>query len=529
MELIVSQEAIAPSAVSLFAAELTAIFKDAFTARDTFANNKKEVVENTIKYFKKHLHKRMLDVVKKHTGLTINTLSYSKQPDFDIHCRLQCFNDATLIHVMSRMNANEAPPQWIIDLYKESGEVKDIATLEALSRKLNSETGKIDLRNIKFDSKRETLDCDINLDLYTLLLIPEVMHSKLDRMTAPECAAIMMHEIGHQLTMLEMAKYMWHITRINIAGFKNFQTKATISEKQQFLMQHKDTIKNNKTGNTDIDALAEKYTDGTVDNILEKAKKEKDGDTPKWYHYLTATFSYGLTLVAMVGIVPVVITRFIGMTIFDMLFLPFMIKTSDWNIKLSDLDKNMKQVSTVEQLADQYVSQHGMGIHIGAGLNKLTKAMRVGQTTNPILRQSKIFMTMIDSFMTILLASVNYADEEWYTGYETDANQVQRLIDNNIAALKHPGLPDGHKKMYVDQINGLQQIKKDIAGKNNGVITKTAVTIIKIINRITISAFVNQVFDTNFANQYSDLVSKMERFDNNPLYYRSAQLATQQK
>jgi hypothetical protein len=519
MELTVNTEAISPRAVSPFAAELTAIFKDADDARKMLAENGKDVIAGSIKYFKKHCHDRIIQAVKKHTGLTIGTLSYSKQLDFHNSCRLRCFNDETLVTVMNRMVANVPPPKWFLEMYNIAENTKTVEELEALASNLDKMTGRFDLSSVKLETN-ESLVCDINIDLHELLCIPETCHSKLERRTPQENAATLLHEIGHQFSMLEMAKYQWHLHKVSMTGIYSFAVNGDVSEHTAFIKKHKQEISKDAT-DAELKDLVDKYSEGVVTGTVDKVRSQPDqsndiGDV------VEAVASYVAFGVISILAIPYMVFTTTLQFLFESVALLGYNSGADWNIKLSDLGRNTKQVSTVEQLADRYVSEHGMGHHMASGLYKKVRAME--SCGAPSVRNSTTYLTIATALSQFFMMCY---DDERYSGYETDVNRIQRFIENNIEILKNSDLPELHKKALVEQITAMQELKKE--SKKHGLPKwyGTFLQAVRLIRKVFDAPNVaSQLFDAGFRIRYNDLVERMEKLNNNPLYYRAAQLET---
>jgi hypothetical protein len=297
-----------------------------------------------------------------------------------------------------------------------------------------------------------------------------------EEFTAEELAAIMMHECGHAMTVIEHAADSY----VTSGRLNNYCTTITNTNNP------KDIAKMNKAVRTNLipamkraakgdQELTKKVNDAdkrlaNIDTILGYVSKESPGE---------GTLIGGLSTLAwnvlMVHIrIAYLSVQYIVVTLLNSIYgnelRRYVIHFYDStvrDVKSNDRRDNYNQDFLMERWADEFVSRHGYGEHQASALRKLLKNIKYcASSTGRLLMYYRplnditIYSCLMAAYISIMwwLYPTSWIDP---IAYENGYDRIKRLLQNTKGIFKEEKLPDACVYEWVAKCNEIElQMKK---------------------------------------------------------------------
>lgn len=365
----------------------------------------------------------------------------------------------------------------------------------ALSNKVNLKIGK--LKHLSKDDYR------LYVIVYpTCFMTEELFVTESGAITAEELAAVLVHELGHALTMIEHTADSFFradaikdsITRLTTIGYNP---------------------KKDKILTDNITPMIDKS--GIDPNKVQKIKKSVEGSLVG--DLITGAVSIGVTLVAIFLCQIIVQTfNFLFAITTLQLRLDSISSKNFGNTKTSDIVVTRSNYGYVERLADEFVSRHGLGSALASSLSKMFRFHEIGIERGHsylgqlILQQTKIFK----DFM------ITPVSDFYGINYDREADRLSQLLENNMVIFKDENLPAEVRDYYIKDTMALIDVIKEYKSRSTVKIKDMFWGILfRIIER---KSFVDALITANLSSDY-DLLQRMTNgLIRNPMYYHSARL-----
>lgn len=489
---------------SKLAQDLINLFQDAIDVRQKV----KETTTSAVKiasevenHFFKITAPSLASIILKHTGIPVGKIYVSRTFSMMFACTVDFNKDEglnmyTTIQRYSGLELDPFVEEYINSKQGKMIKPEDIAKLTA---NLDTKTGKMSINKLAGKDIKFLLYFDYN----SAFLAKESGHVKCEYMTAEEIAAIVLHEIGHMITMFEHASDAYFranvYNKVMINGFIKKAGKFELIEYGLNYLESKFPTKKQT-----IDALRVK---------VGEAKKNYSGQQTKSLPvFISLLYSLIYTLLTLIC---------------SLLFTPFrllemlspMITTLENNTKLSDYAVLRKQDKYCEQLADEFVSRHGMAAGLSSGLQKIFSWCEV-TGIGSIAHGSSLAWAAAKAPFFIL--TMFYGDlTDGGGSYDREYDRIVRAMNNMLAVFKSENMPKEAIDFYI---NDYEMCKATIANYNkHRRLTEIMHTIHGGISYI-LTTPLDLMFTGRFLSEYNKLHDRAEMLIANSFGYHSAKL-----
>lgn len=406
-----------------------------------------------------------------------------------------------------------------------------IQEMSTMCDNLDLKTGK--LTSSKFGKNRE-IGCSMYFDVnFAFCMDDFIVKDVTDNLTAEEIAAIMMHEIGHVITMIEHSGDMYATkSRVDtiLHASKQWNPQEVAKQMKEFLIPvlKRKAIEN--TGSPEMNNLLKKYSLTLINGInalYEAIGMEPDDES--WIITIgSLVCNIAYMLIKTILIIFFVITIFIPLLcyFFGELTKHLAVDETYTGGKASDLYTTRNNLFLFERWADDFVAKHGMGQYLASSLNKFNKVFdnyELGYVTSIRLRQSTWFSCMTKLY-SVLMSFVNVMGYTDIAIYENSYNRNLRVLQNSYSIFKTKNIPGPIKDIWI---NNIEEIK--IATEDSKKMSDTAIcrAITNIFMNITNPVrWVTMLKDANMERDLAKLQNAIDDFQNNPFWYQSYKLAS---
>ena len=495
---------------SKFAQDLINLFQKLIDARDkeTKVSKRIKAVEKLMPMLKKELEK----IIFKHTGMQTAGIELSKYIDGACGC-------VPLIGYKSDALWDQAENADMI-YGVTSGEPWGSFTTNQMKDIKN--TVKDFIQNGKVNSKAKMrIRYMLFYDPYLALLSRETLNKHAAVNNAHECAADILHEIGHCVMLAEKAADTYikvTIIRSNIKDWyasKDIPISDKIEVTKHLLKENPDADKNGLIQNT-INNLPIDYEE----NIMVKA--------------LANIFAFFIGF--MNSLMLADIGNIIVLTIVYSLFLPFEllrvvigstlpIKSEDFGYsevydKIGDLPPNKLNQYYTEYYADNYGLKHGLAMSSASSLNNLgyNYTLLGGTGGVPMTSASNIQANagITYAIMSSLIMAPLLAMDE----HGSNRQRFEAMMRKIISQIKKSNLPERMKTVYLEQYQAIaEEIPKRCFSE------RWRETVTKGVEILTTAAGMLSKPIMHYNQKAIDaLVLSTEKLINNNLYVGAAQI-----
>lgn len=432
----ISTEAMNAVAQSKLGRELDALWQNVIDYRDSELKDVSYVPKARAikKYFQTNIVSKLKEVVWKNVGLHFSDVWFEDMIYGNGFCTIMFFdpkdadNYNATIQIESILNADylikSIPGASSLDL--------NVLTADQLMKIANSydtttggikESAKIEIRKL--------VRSKLGFDLETAFMTEDRLakNAGVGNFTAREITAIVLHEIGHTLTLVEHAADCY----ARISTFRYLEKAFTNANSSNI----EEVSRLAEAAATKIESRGDKTN---ADRIRQVSKKLK-GDIQNAGASANAT-----TVKKSIG----------GLieSIFCLLVDPLVICTdiiagnqqgkrfgNDQKDKKSDLPINARLVTWMERKADEYAFTHGYGADQVSALSRLNASLsRLGKTEAQCrkINEAERLHKGIGLFasMRLLILAPLYASSYGYSLYPAGAKRLRELLNLSIQQLK---------------------------------------------------------------------------------------------
>ena len=495
-------------------------------------------------YFKDKIAKKFIDVVEKECGLIIRKLHLDADP-------LQYGIDFTYATTI------------VFDSVYDAFEMIDAETATDHSRysrnganELEEVCNNLDLHKSKLTTpyfgkgKKRKIDCEMWFSVSSAFLMKDLVVDT-EYFTARELTAIMMHEIGHMMSIIEHSANTYH----SWSRAQNWLKISKDASDLNYIFSSFDKYK------VMIDGLLKEFSsykfDPTISkyitNILGIAKSICSSWSDHTCEEIEESSSFGSTIVHAVqssirtgelilrigGLIVTMAFRAVIDIVADALFLwtaglpawfyhLFKYGYVDRNKlehKSSDTLPNENNVFLLERWADEFVARHGYGADVASALNKLDDAFRKveigGNSYSYAFRNSGCasVLVAVATFMHDKLSFLAYFDP---IGYENQYQRNLRLLQDMYGVFRDEHISPTYKDYWIHQI---QRCKESVEASKKMLDTDLGKSIGNALTYLLSPAKIYHLFtDANLAKDVKVLEDRLNDFHNNPLFYIAATL-----
>lgn len=521
--------------------KLTAIFQEVIDFRDNLdfthvaqnADMQSQFrIQQVAGFCKRVMMPKFIKAVKEEAGFDVRTLRmdtteegptglYAVFVDFD-----NIYDSADILAEMTGARRTK---------YSEE---RTVAEMREMAQLIDLKTGK--LTKNTFSKKNRVISTEVFFDVACSFLvddfIPETIAEK-NRLTARELAGIMMHEIGHMMTIIEHANDMMVVRdrienfKANLAEEKNpakafnmiANAMTPLMEKASQFRTGKKLIDGNiiAQGEMILKFLTSlrKETDVELKNGAVSAGVEAD---PSLDGYAILEGSWRLFVMIQFTLFEFLVCNFLSLIAsanMDEMMRSMAYYDDMQGRKNSDRAMTFNQPFLLERWADEFVSRQGYGAELASGLEKVMNIMifrmRGGVTNSAWMRHSTIYSYSMQ-FMSWISSTISVANVMHKTVYEEDYDRVLRLIQNQYAFFKNQRLPPQVVDRWLDNLHRLEETAKKVKGLGDYNFSKFTMRIIR--DFFTIPNWWRWVRDGQMEREYRELQNRIDDLRNNQLF-----------
>ena len=488
---------------SPLAMDLVACFQRAMNVRDSVTSSISERVKKVVDYTRKTVVPEVRDIIKKHTGMEMANCHISRSLACNFAMYLIMGDDKSgwqMANIMRRYSGL----QTIDEDPFYSQYLKDPITAEemiAVSDSLNKQTGYVS--HLKVNRVPAGIKFCLFFDPYAAFLIKEVGNRNCDYLTAVELAAIILHEIGHAITTLELGADLYLRAETYRNSLAYFLQKAPAQEKARY------------TTHVLAQMMPEVFEQ--IDKKINDVSKTRDWNKDKGSIVLDVITLFFSTVLSTVGY-----TAYFMLDQIVNVFSVFGDNNTYLVNKKSDFYRFNKNPRNCEQIADEYVGRHGMSRGLVGGLQKLydwCTTSGLGQLWNS---QTSKFMYQADKIPYIIfvtmMGDVSNGDDD---SYDKMHQRFERAYRNTLGNIKNFNIPEEMLEYYVQDAEQCRIMRQN---------AKPVVNYIMEANRVHEAiAFLlrypfMQLGDGEFERQYEKRFLTGEKLQNNDLFLTAGKL-----
>lgn len=510
--------------------EVDKIWKDSKEQGDYFRN----AVAN---YCTKNFAPDLESVITKDTGIDVRSIQLYgrnlKNSSFGLFAIELGLDDVdTVVTLMNResgLNTSTKPDKQYLE------------DLNHLVDLLDLNKGK--LKSNKYGKgNKHVIHVNIHFDMEFAFMAKYLFADRVDKEqvtpTADEITAIMLHEIGHMMTLVEHSFDMFATANrihenIHIVDSEKLRNDPKYMD--SFIDEHKKILNKikkvavmlpNTQQNTKLSKNI-KFISAAIDKL--ELMKITSNDAASMQSLISK-------LVAFVGIiVKIILTRcMIGLAIALSTILINYLCASLVNLannrsistsgKTTDRGSGYSQLFLIERWADDYAAHQGYGPELASALNKLEYAFKNYSMMfdDERLRHSTWFLSLCEIASKFLnLPSVLCAPPLLDGIYEDDVRRIERIREDTYAFFRNNNdVPPTLINTYINKIDKLnEQIKKaeDAQFWSRG----ARETLSKIWFNLTPTGIYSLLNDGNLQKDLDMLNNQVDAMRNNSLYYWS--------
>ncbi len=485
---------------------LDALWQEVIDYRDTRLKDMQpaEKRDKLHDYFSKNIVKKFFDVVWKHAGLWVDEMEFKK--DFQ-SCFATCIfvGDWGADQIQNVMSGG-------LDPTDQRTSIKTAEEMLKIVKAFDPKTGgiKTGVRN----KMRELVHCKMYFDFAEAFCTVDYFPkgTPVEYMTAREITAIMLHEIGHSLSLLDHAADTYvHVGKFEslLNGFKRF---GKPEEHAKFIEEIASEAMSAKIPEAEqLKAVAVK--------MKEDFSKLNDPNSDKARVYASPMFAMAGTL-----------AKGMWYGLKNFFFNPFYNKYMDdaQYKKYSDVLTSERDMSWAERAADEYATRHGYGSDVVTGLAKTAESSKyMGYSKEAIMAMVKAgrFETQLSLINKLKLASVipRYAGWRMYHLYPNGPDRFKEIVKISVAGLKANGANPDFIAKYVKDIETMLESIKNY-DEREGFIAKSMVRYKILLSYLSVTSWVDIIVHGRLVPEIEKLLSQLDDLSNNLLTFYGEKL-----
>lgn len=445
------------------------------------------------KEFEKNVSDKLNAAIKKYTGIS--------------NLRITVLDEVgQLVYAMTLHRSDIISSDRDITRGKEA----DIKSIKDVIKAIKS----LDKRKGKFvESTMKKFEFELFLPLAGFWIAETTMVIK--PLTAQEITAVILHEIGHMITLIDIAA----------AGVSNndFGTidrevieKGLMSSKKELVSLIKRASSYASKGST------QKEIGDKIVHVIEKEDIEP-GIITRVLALMIQTFLSTLMVSLSSSATLVYTTLLMKTSNYYELVLSIMYDSSDSRSK--GKSTAMRKTSHLERVADEFVAKYGYAKYLNIALDKITRIsshsvfthVGVDTRSTSILSVLGFINSFVPAFMLAMLAmSVKT------TSYEDLNTRMQRNIQNTRASLKDTALPKDIRDRLLRDMDDIERDMKQFNRSFFGSMIAINSFLYQVAN-IDVAAFRRLILSN--PRQFDILQEQFDALQSNTLYVSSARMS----
>lgn len=499
--------------------ELDALWQEVIDYREknlsgtiSFDNKTKLLQE----FFYKNTAKRFMQIVFKHTGLNIEEIWF--KPYFESSfCTWTCIQSGDEITARGTAqivdSLNGQADTWINDhiFYGDTG--KGEFTPEQLIKLASTyDVTKGIIKKVDRDSVKKIVRVGMGFDLSMGFMMKDFLpkNSGVENLTAREITSIMLHEIGHSLTLIEHAGDMY----AQISSFDALERAFSkeLTPEKAIAVGKKAAEIGLKAGYTkDATKLSK------VVNIAEKELTATSNSNAKGRMAMAkGVFSASWSLISDV------FTKAYDLLVCD----PSGIfhRGSDGKaVKYGDLPSNERMWTWQERKADEYSFTHGYGPDLVEGMTKTDKFfLMIGKSAKDItvIRKAESDMSKLSLFQKLHIthaAHQLYGDIEFRV-YPPGTERYKEVLRLTIKELKAHGASAEYVTKYINDIERIARAINSATAYDK--YFERQVKRYRLFTKMLgVASFIRWFVDGRVEAEIEELLDDLQKVNNNMVSY----------
>lgn len=353
-----------------------------------------------------------------------------------------------------------------------------------------------------------------------------------DPLTAREITAIMLHEIGHAMTVIEHAGDIY-VTRARILAEANALKRVKdTSVLKEFLAEFKSKVLNGATAQAN--ALAAKA--GKEGSMLRKATGTLNGLVTCIDKLLVEdnTASVGNAIGAFIGnflarLVWTVLILYVdlillclGIFIWTETVDMFVWDRGQFNEKMSDTPANYNRTFLLERWADEFATRLGYGPDLASALRKLGDISwwtLVNPINSRVLNHCAIYAITSSLCIWVMqhISVTYYLDPN---GYENDYQRAKRILENTLGIFKDQKMS---KALIGTWLRKVEDLESEVQKAKTLGDTEMGKALYNLLSNVANPiGWMKLVYNGRLARDCEVLENRLDAIMNNKLYALSA-------
>ena len=335
-------------------------------------------------------------------------------------------------------------------------------------------------------------------------------NSGIDNFTAREITAIVLHEIGHTISMIEHSADCY--ARMTSFNYLSEAFKKSNADKPDQAIRLAEAVaakikKSDPTNSDRLSKMAAKFR-ADVAKAGGSALKNKQRDAVRGLSVCGMVF-----LIAFFDQILDVVFGSVQGTRF----------ASDQKHKISDLPLNRRLVTWEERKADEYAFTHGYGVDQASALNKMDKYYaRLGMSDKDVvtINEAENLHKGLGLFakLGILYSAPVYSNSAGYSLYPEGSKRFRELINLTIQQLKqHCSDPDYVTK-YMKDAEAILNIVDNPSSRDE-YIAKVYRGYDIFLKYCSIPSFIDWIVDGRVQRELEEVLESANAIGNNLLTY----------
>lgn len=515
----ISLEAMQAQVQSKLGLELDKLWQSVIDYRDnelksdtSYASRKRKLC----KFFEANVAQKFIDIVRKYTGMTVvqvKTLDMFSTGSFCTWIYLGADNSFKgTFQVEDMLNGGYLSRYW--SMQRSNLNAFTAEELMKLASSYDAIHGciKPEMRDEVKKIARCTIGFDVTLGFLVEDLLPK--NSDVKNFTARELTAIMLHEIGHNMTLIEHAGDMYAHT----ASF-NYLTQSFINTNagngaEALKLAKMAAAKADATGNTDA---AKK-----INSIVNKFAADMSAAGASANPVATRKLIEGLlySIMCILGDLILIPFNFIfGSAVMK----KYASTSAEQKKKFSDIPCNERLCTWQERKADEYAFSHGYGAALALALSKIGQFIRfygVSEKQAERLRLADELgknISILEKFKLLVIAPAVCGGYS-YTLYPAASKRFKELLKITIQQLKANGAQPEYVAKYMADIDRILD-KIEHYDKRDEFMAKAVKGYELFMAYCSIPSFVDMIVHGHVRKEVETLVNELQDVGSNLIDY----------
>lgn len=366
-----------------------------------------------------------------------------------------------------------------------------------------------------------------------------------EEMTAEEIAAIMMHECGHAMTVMEHSADLYvtcsriRNDAVNIKKSGNIKdAKAFIKALDTKVLTKLVSVANASelNGIEDVKGVRESILKvatmtGKLSELLNVTDKDRgEGSVAIAALMLPINAVFSIMHVLVLIAVDIAILALQVITLVELEKYSYVDAHGDGG-KASDRRNNKNNLFLLERWADEFVSRHGYGDYLASGLNKFRKACGALAHASaeyalmyhdPWLNSVSLYSMAVNMYISFCrtIDVCTYLDP---VNYENSYNRFRRILQNSKGIFKEENLPDNCVYEWLAKCRDIEESMNKAKRAMDTDFGKAAINTLHNLFILEPVNFYQLIKDGKLDRDCSILENRLDDMRNNALFMLSHQ------